>query len=146
MDIIKRKKRRPMADINVVPYIDVMLVLLIVFMVTAPLLNQGIDVELPQANNEPLNIDENQATLVVSITATGEYYLSLGATGDERESTSLDTVGEQVAKIVSANPEIQVLVEGDTSADWGAMIQLLTTLQGAGVANPNFITQPLDSL
>ena len=135
-----------MADINVVPYIDVMLVLLIVFMVTAPLLNQGIDVELPQANNEPLNIDENQATLVVSITATGEYYLSLGATGDERESTSLDTVGEQVAKIVSANPEIQVLVEGDTSADWGAMIQLLTTLQGAGVANPNFITQPLDSL
>jgi biopolymer transport protein TolR len=146
MDIIKRKKRRPMADINVVPYIDVMLVLLIVFMVTAPLLNQGIDVELPQANNEPLNIDENQATLVVSITATGEYYLSLGATGDERESTSLDTVGEQVAKIVVANPEIQVLVEGDTSADWGAMIQLLTTLQGAGVANPNFITQPLDSL
>lgn len=135
-----------MADINVVPYIDVMLVLLIVFMVTAPLLNQGIDVELPQANNEPLNIDENQATLVVSITATGEYYLSLGATGDERESTSLDTVGEQVAKIVAANPEIQVLVEGDTSADWGAMIQLLTTLQDAGVANPNFITQPLDSL
>lgn len=135
-----------MADINVVPYIDVMLVLLIVFMVTAPLLNQGIDVELPQANNEPLNIDENQATLVVSITATGEYYLSLGATGDERESTSLDTVGEQVAKIVAANPEIQVLVEGDTSADWGVMIQLLTTLQGAGVANPNFITQPLDSL
>lgn len=135
-----------MADINVVPYIDVMLVLLIVFMVTAPLLNQGIDVELPQANNEPLNIDENQATLVVSITATGEYYLSLGATGDERESTSLDTVGEQVAKIVAANTEIQVLVEGDTSADWGAMIQLLTTLQGAGVANPNFITQPLDSL
>ena len=135
-----------MADINVVPYIDVMLVLLIVFMVTAPLLNQGIDVELPQANNEPLNIDENQATLVVSITATGEYYLSLGATGDERESTSLDTVGEQVAKIVAANPEIRVLVEGDTSADWGAMIQLLTTLQGAGVANPNFITQPLDSL
>jgi len=135
-----------MADINVVPYIDVMLVLLIVFMVTAPLLNQGIDVELPQANNEPLNIDENQATLVVSITATGEYYLSLGATGDERESTSLDTVGEQVAKIVAANPEIQVLVEGDTNADWGAMIQLLTTLQGAGVANPNFITQPLDSL
>ena len=146
MDIIARKKRRPMADINVVPYIGVMLVLLIVFMVTAPLLNQGIDVELPQANNEPLSIDENQATLVVSITSTGEYYLSLGATGDERQSTSLEGVGEQVGKIVSANPEIQVLVEGDTAADWGAMIQLLTTLQAAGVANPNFITQPLDSL
>ena len=95
MDIIKRKKRRPMADINVVPYIDVMLVLLIVFMVTAPLLNQGIDVELPQANNEPLNIDENQATLVVSITATGEYYLSLGATGDEREPRYRGRAGRQ---------------------------------------------------
>jgi biopolymer transport protein TolR len=83
---------------------------------------------------------------VVSITAAGEYYLSLGATGDDRQSTSLEGVGEQVAKIVSANPEIQVLVEGDTSADWGAMIQLLTTLQAAGVANPNFITKPLESL
>ena len=145
MDIIARKKRKPMGDINVVPYIDVMLVLLIVFMVTAPLLNQGIDVELPQANNEPLSIDENQATLVVSITSAGEYYLSIGATGEDRQETSLEGVGEQVGKIVAANPEIQVLVEGDTTADWGAMIQLLTTLQAVGVANPNFITQPLDS-
>ena len=145
MDIIARKKRKPMGDINVVPYIDVMLVLLIVFMVTAPLLNQGIDVELPQANNEPLSIDENQATLVVSITSSGEYFLSIGATGEDRQATNLEGVGEQVGKIVSANPEIQVLVEGDTKADWGAMIQLLTTLQAVGVANPNFITQPLDS-
>ena len=145
MDIIARKKRKPMGDINVVPYIDVMLVLLIVFMVTAPLLNQGIDVELPQANNEPLSIDENQATLVVSITSAGEYYLSIGATCEDRQATSLEGVGEQVGKIVAANPEIQVLVEGDTTADWGAMIQLLTTLQAVGVANPNFITQPLDS-
>lgn len=145
MDIIARKKRKPIGDINVVPYIDVMLVLLIVFMVTAPLLNQGIDVELPQANNEPLSIDENQATLVVSITSAGEYYLSIGATGEDRRATSLEGVGEQVGKIVAANPEIQVLVEGDTTADWGAMIQLLTTLQAVGVANPNFITQPLDS-
>ena len=145
MDIIARKKRKPMGDINVVPYIDVMLVLLIVFMVTAPLLNQGIDVELPQANNEPLSIDENQATLVVSITSAGEYYLSIGATGEDRQATCLEGVGEQVGKIVAANPEIQVLVEGDTTADWGAMIQLLTTLQAVGVANPNFITQPLDS-
>jgi biopolymer transport protein TolR len=114
-------------------------------MVTAPLLNQGIDVELPQANNEPLSIDENQATLVVSITSAGEYYLSIGATGEDRQATSLEGVGEQVGKIVAANPEIQVLVEGDTTADWGAMIQLLTTLQAVGVANPNFITQPLDS-
>ena len=141
-----RKKRKPMAEINVVPYIDVMLVLLIVFMVTAPMLNQGIDVDLPQASNEPLDIDENLETLVVSITAAGEYFLSIGATGDERDSVSLETVGEQVSRILNANPEIQVLVEGDTEADWGAMITLITTLNQAGVTNPNFITQPVDSI
>ena len=146
METMVRKKRKPMAEINVVPYIDVMLVLLIVFMVTAPMLNQGIDVDLPQASNEPLDIDENLETLVVSITATGEYFLSIGATGDERESVSLETVGEQVSRILNANPEIQVLVEGDTEADWGAMITLITTLNQAGVTNPNFITQPVDSI
>lgn len=135
-----------MSDINVVPYIDVMLVLLIVFMVTAPMLNQGIDVELPQANNEPLDIDENLESLVVSITAAGDYFLSIGATGEDRESMTLEQVGEQVGRIVNANPDIQVLVEGDTTADWGAMITLITTLNNSGVTNPNFITQPLDSL
>jgi len=146
MDTIVRKKRKPMAEINVVPYIDVMLVLLIVFMVTAPMLNQGIDVELPQANNEPLDIDENFETLVVSITSEGEYFLSVGATGDEREALSLEEVGESVQRVKNANPDIQVLVEGDTAAFWGSMITLLTTLNAAGVTNPNFITQPLDSL
>ncbi len=146
METMVRKKRKPMADINVVPYIDVMLVLLIVFMVTAPLLNQGIEVDLPQANNEPLDIDENLETLVVSITSNGEYFLSIGATGEDRQSVTLDTVGEQVGRIIAANPQIQVLVEGDTSADWGAMINLITTLQQAGVSNPNFITQPMESL
>lgn len=146
MQTITRKKRRLMAEINVVPYIDVMLVLLIVFMVTAPLLNQGIEVELPQANNEPLNIDENLETLVVSITSNGEYYLSVGATGEEREPVTLETVGDQISRILNANPDMQVLVEGDTDANWGAMITLITTLQAAGVSDPNFITQPLGEL
>ncbi len=142
----KIRKKRPISDINVVPYIDVMLVLLIVFMVTAPLLNQGIEVELPQANNEPLEIDENLETLVVSLTSEGEYFLSLGATGEDRSAVTLETIGVQVGQVMNANPSIQVLVEGDASADWGAMINLITILQQAGVTNPNFITQPLDSL
>lgn len=146
METMVRKKRKPMGDINVVPYIDVMLVLLIVFMVTAPLLNQGIEVELPQANNEPLNIDENVETLVVSLTSDGQYFLSLGATGEDRTAVSLETVGTQVGQVMNANPSIQVLIEGDASANWGAMINLITILQRAGVTNPNFITQPLDSL
>ncbi|MEZ5491761.1 MAG: ExbD/TolR family protein [Gammaproteobacteria bacterium] len=145
MDII-RKKRKPMSDINVVPYIDVMLVLLVVFMVTAPLLNQGIDVDLPQANNEPLDIDENQETLVISITEQQEYYISLGATTENREPVTLETIAQQVAQVIGANPGIQVMIEGDTNASWGTMIALITTLQNAGVANPNFITQPLQSL
>jgi biopolymer transport protein TolR len=145
MDVV-RKKRKPMSDINVVPYLDVMLVLLVVFMVTAPLLNQGIEVELPQANNEPLEIDETLETLVVSVTADQEYFISLGATSDEQAPVALELIGEQVSRIINANPSIQVLIEGDTSAGWGSMIALITTLQNAGVENPNFITQPLDSI
>ncbi len=146
METMIRKKRKPVAEINVVPYIDVMLVLLIVFMVTAPMLEQGIDVDLPQANNEPLDIDENLETLIVSITAAGEYFLSIGATGEDRKPVTLDAIREQVGRILNANPEIQVLVEGDTQADWGSMITLITTLNAAGVTNPNFITQPLDAI
>ena len=146
MEILVRKKRLPMSEINVVPYIDVMLVLLIVFMITAPLLNQGIEVELPEANNEPLELDENLETLVVTITSAGEYFLSLGAAGEDRQSLDLDTVAGQVERIMNVNPTIQVLIEGDASATWGAMINLITALQNAGVVNPNFITQPLTEL
>jgi len=145
MDTIVRKKRKPMGEINVVPFIDVMLVLLVVFMVTAPLLDQGIEVELPEANNEPLAIDQNLETLVVSLTAEGDYFISVGATGEDRAPVTLETLGQQVGIITNANPDIQVLVEGDTDAGWGAMVNLITTLQAAGVANPNFITQPLGS-
>ena len=146
METIVRKKRKQMGEINVVPFIDVMLVLLVVFMVTAPLLNQGIEVELPEANNEPLAIDENRETLVVSLTAQGDYFISVGATGEDRQPVTLETLGQQVGIITNANPTIQVLVEGDTEAGWGAMVNLITTLQAAGVANPSFITQPLGSI
>jgi len=146
VETIPRKKRKQVSDINVVPLIDVMLVLLVVFMLTAPMLNQGIDVELPQANNEPLDIDENLETLVVSVTAEGEYFLSLGATGEDREAATLETIGESVSRIQNANPDIQVLIEGDTDANYGVIITLLTTLNNAGVTNPSFITKPLESL
>ena len=106
MEIVK-KRRRPMAEINVVPYIDVMLVLLIVFMVTAPLLEQGLKVDLPEANSEPLDVDE-------------------------------------VGKIVAANPQIQVFVEGDGESSYSSFISLMTVLQAAGVASPNLITKPLE--
>ena len=134
-----------MADINVVPYIDVMLVLLIVFMVTAPLLEQGVKVDLPQANSEPLDVDENAETLVISITADEEFYISLGTTQeDDQTPVSLDVVGDQVSKIVGANPQIQVFVEGDGDSSYSSFISLMTVLQASGVASPNLITKPLE--
>lgn len=144
MEIVK-KRRRPMAEINVVPYIDVMLVLLIVFMVTAPLLEQGLKVELPEANSEPLDVDENAETLVISITADEEFFISLGSTQeDEQVPMALEMVGDQVSKIVGANPQIQVFVEGDGESSYSSFISLMTVLQAAGVASPNLITKPLE--
>ncbi len=146
METMIRQKRKPMSEIMLFPISMLCLVLLIVFMVTAPMLNQGIEVDLPQANNEPLNLDENLESLIVSITADEEYFLSIGVTGDEREAMDLETIALRVGQIISANPNIQVLVEGDTNANWGAMIALITTLNSAGVTNPNFITQPLNEI
>lgn len=144
MEIVK-KRRRPMAEINVVPYIDVMLVLLIVFMVTAPLLEQGLKVDLPEANSEPLDVDENAETLVISITADEEFFVSLGSTQEEEQvPMALELVGEQVSKIVGANPQIQVFVEGDGESSYSSFISLMTVLQAAGVASPNLITKPLE--
>jgi len=144
MEIVK-KRRRPMAEINVVPYIDVMLVLLIVFMVTAPLLEQGLKVDLPEANSEPLDVDENAETLVISITADEQFYISLGSTQeDEQVPMALEMVGDQVSKIVGANPQIQVFVEGDGESSYSSFISLMTVLQAAGVASPNLITKPLE--
>lgn len=144
MEIVK-KRRKPVAEINVVPYIDVMLVLLIVFMVTAPLLEQGLKVDLPEANSEPLDVDENAETLVISITSDETFYISLGSTQeDEQTAVALEVVGDQVARIVGANPQIQVFVEGDGDSSYSSFISLMTVLQAAGVASPNLITKPLE--
>jgi biopolymer transport protein TolR len=144
MDII-RKKRKPVAEINVVPYIDVMLVLLIVFMVTAPLLTQGLRVDLPQASSEPLEVDENAETLVIELTADNEFFISLGVTSqDEQTPVPLETIGQQVASIVEVNPTIQIFVEGDARASYGPFISLMEALRVAGVESPNLVTKPLE--
>src|SRR6187551_2036413 len=99
MDTKRPQRRKPMAEINVVPLIDVMLVLLIVFMITAPLITQGVKVDLPKANTEPVE-DDDELTLVVSIDAEGMYFISLGeASGNgEPEPVPLERIGEDVAK------------------------------------------------
>ncbi|MGB2390549.1 MAG: protein TolR [Pseudomonadales bacterium] len=138
----KAARRRPMSDINVVPYIDVMLVLLVIFMVTAPLMTQGIRVDLPTANSEAIAVDEIQQVLVVSINEQGEYFLNLGG---KETPVALSLLAEQVAKIKAANSNLQVLVEGDASIAYGSVIELMDLLQKIGIADVGLVTQPASS-
>jgi len=129
-----------MAEINVVPLIDVMLVLLIVFMITAPLMTQGIKVDLPQANAEPVESND-ELTLVVSINEEGNYFISLGEE-DNPEPVPLERIQEDVSKILSQNPAVPVHLEADGSINYSLVMSLMSTLAGAGAENVRMITQP----
>ncbi len=134
------RRRKQMAEINVVPLIDVMLVLLIVFMITAPLITQGIKVDLPRADAEPVeNADE--ITLVVSINAEESYFISLGAEEDP-QPVALERIQEDVEKILAQNPAVPVFVEADESVNYGVVTRLMSTLATAGAENLRLITQP----
>jgi len=128
-----------MAEINVVPYIDVMLVLMVVFMITAPLLTEGVSVELPQLTAKPVKVDETEA-LVVSIKADGSYYVNLG--GSAEKPVQLAKIGTQVSKIIRAKPATQVLVRGDKMVPYGKVVELMALLQKSGVASVGLITEP----
>ena len=138
----KRVRRRKVAEINVVPYIDVMLVLLIIFMVTAPLITQGVKVDLPKADAEALDKD-SKPPLVASVDAQGNYYLAVGTSKNEAMSA------EQVATLVAAHlkiePETPVVVNGDGAVSYDAVIQLMVLLQQkAGVPSVGLVTDPGD--
>ena len=134
-------RRRLMGEINVVPYIDVMLVLLIIFMVTAPLLTQGIEVELPKAGAEALDSPESEP-LVLSINREGLLYLNIG---DDTESP-LDqrTVVKRTAAVLRRSPETPVLVKADTLVPYGQVVTAMVLLQQAGAEQIGFLTDPLD--
>ena len=126
-----------MSEINVVPYIDVMLVLLVIFMVTAPMMTQGIKVDLPKAYSESMDADED--SLIVTIKADGTYYLN---TGEQETVVTLKQLEEQSSKIIKANPAIKVLVEGDRALNYGLVVELMTILQKAGAPSVGLITEP----
>lgn len=128
-----------MAEINVVPYIDVMLVLLVVFMVTAPLLTQGVQVDLPEASSAPLD-SQDQEPLIVSVKADGSYYIKLGK--DEETAKPLAQIIEQVRKIIKLQPQTPVLVWGDTNVPYGKVIDLMAQLQQAGTNSVGLVTEP----
>lgn len=136
-----RKGRRLVAEMNVVPYIDVMLVLLIIFMVTAPLLTQGIKVDLPKAAAEPLPADLSDTDpLILSVDASGAYYLSIGS--DAESAIDEDTVMQRVSAVLSREPKTPVLVKADQSVPYGRVVNGMALLQQAGAEKVGFITDP----
>ncbi|MFS1524404.1 protein TolR [Microbulbifer sp. 2304DJ12-6] len=135
----KGSKKRLVSEINVVPYIDVMLVLLIVFMVTAPLLMQGVKVDLPNAPSAPME-ESDEEPLIVSVRADGTYYLNLGT--DEKAAKPLPEIKETVAKVLRQKPKTPVLVWGDSDADYGLIVNAMTELQQAGAPSVGLVTEP----
>jgi biopolymer transport protein TolR len=133
-----RKRRKLKAEINVVPYIDVMLVLLIIFMVTAPLLRTGVDIKLPQAAAKSLKNDKQP--VLVSLDKGGQLYLTLGTA--KREPIDADALKTKVSAFVKENPQVPVLFGGDAGVDYGHVMQAMVLLQQAGVPNIGLMTQP----
>jgi biopolymer transport protein TolR len=135
----QRIRKRPMSEINVVPYIDVMLVLLIIFMITAPLLAQGVKVDLPQADAKPLD-QKQEEPVVVSVTRAGEYSLNIGETPNK--TIDRETLVNTVAAVMRLKPGTQVVVRGDKDASYGDVVHVMTLLQTAGVPGVGLMTDP----
>jgi biopolymer transport protein TolR len=132
------RSRRAVAEINVVPYIDVMLVLLVIFMATAPLLMQGVEVDLPKADSSPVS-DSDAEPLIVSIDAEARLYLNLGASDDQ--ALSIETVKQRVATVLKRNPEKAVMVWGDAAVPYGEVVVLMSELQEAGAPSVGLVTE-----
>ena len=132
-------KKKLKAEINVVPLIDVMLVLLIVFMIAAPMMTQGIKVELPQAASEPVESKEDDP-ITVSVKADGSYYIDLA--GDPEVARPLAEIKSIVSKVLKEKPNTPVFVQGDKKVDYGVVVTLMGELKQAGAPSVGLITEP----
>ena len=134
MEPYRKRHKKLMSEINVVPYIDVMLVLLVIFMITAPLLSQGVKVELPRAAAQPVE-SQDQETLVVTVDRQGNYFL------DDRRISS-EELRRKVAAILRLRPKTPVLIRGDRQANYGEVVKAMTLLQSAGAPSVGLLTEP----
>ena len=134
----KKFRNRPLAEINVVPYIDVTLVLLVVFMITAPLLMQGVKVELPKANSTPMETRENEP-FIISIKADGTFWIDEKGTNKKETLTKIKS---QVSKVLRQSPETPILVWGDGQVAYASVVELMSELQRAGAPSVGLVTQP----
>jgi len=138
-----------MSEINVVPYIDVMLVLLIIFMVTAPLLSQGVNVELPKINSEPMIPEAENPPVVISVDREGNYYIDFGGENSEDRTSPVDarTLVNRVAALhkyaeEQNRPKTRIFVKGDARVPYGRVVELMSLLQNAGVEGVGLVTEP----
>jgi len=141
---LEYRQRRLMGEINVVPYIDVMLVLLIIFMVTAPLLTQGIEVDLPKVGAEPLDPKkfQNSEPLVLSVDGDGNLFLNVGA--NEDKPVEADAVVARTAAVLSRDPKTPVLIKADQSVTHGVVVAAMRLLQEGGAPTVGIMTDPDD--
>jgi len=138
------RRRKPMSEINVVPYIDVMLVLLVIFMVTAPMFNQGVQVDLPQAPSEPIKeFMEQDEPFIVSVDQLGKIYVNKGS-NPERPIT-LDEFRQLAPGMLAQEPTKQAYVKGDQSVMYGRVVEVMVALQNAGVPSVGLISQPVSN-
>jgi len=133
-----RIRKRPISEINVVPYIDVMLVLLIIFMITAPLLSQGVKVDLPQVPSEAMPSTDKEP-VVVSVDAAGNFFINYGDNQDKPVSTN--TLANRINALIKYQPDIPVFVKGDSSVPYGRVVELMALLQSAGVDGVGLVTE-----
>ena len=137
------QKRKMMGEINVVPYIDVMLVLLVIFMVTAPLLTQGIKVDLPKAGAEPIDDVPDHPPLVISVDANGNLYINVG--DDEDEPVTGKEVVARVGAVLRNKPDTPMLIKADRAVPYGNVVGAMVLLQQGGADAVGFVTDPLDT-
>ena len=135
----RHKRFKLKSEINVVPYIDVMLVLLIIFMVTAPLLNLGVDIHLPQSAAK--SVQDVKEPVLVSVDKDGNFYLTLGTA--KREPIDAENLVRKVSAFVQANPQVSVMIGGDERVDYGKIYQAMVLLQQAGVPKVGLMSQPV---
>jgi len=133
------RRRKLVSEINVVPYIDVMLVLLIIFMVTAPLLQQGVDVDLPTAPANPLDVDSPEP-IVISVDKAGLMYLNIASAPES--SIDATSLVEQVRKALRKAPKRPVMVRGDANGRYQNVVRTLVLLQQANVESVGLVTDP----
>ena len=137
-----RRPRRAKAEINIVPYVDVMLVLLVIFVITTPLLTQGVNVDLPQAESEPMESQETQEPLVVTVDVSGNYYLNVGE--NTKKPIDHQALVNKIAAVMRVKPKTPVMVRGDKNVNYGKVVTAMALIQKAGVPNVGLITEAPD--